>query len=51
MLALLCTILAIICWGIAVLAPSSPPFDRVRFIAAGLIAAWIPTLVHAAQTR
>ena len=51
MLGLFCAIAAVICWGIALAAPAAPPIDRARLIAAGLIAAWIPVLVHAAQTR
>jgi len=50
MLALICAVIAIVLWAFAVL-PVAPPFDRARIIAAGLVAAWIPVLVHAAQTR
>jgi hypothetical protein len=51
MLALICAVVAVVLWAIAALAPSAPPFDRARLIAAGLAFAWVPVLVHAAQTR
>ena len=51
MVTLICSIVAIVLWAIAALAPSAPPFDRVRLIAAGLVAAWVPVLVHAAQNH
>ena len=50
MLALICAIVAVVLWALAAL-PVAPPFDRPRLIAGGLLAAWIPVLVHAAQTR
>ena len=51
MLALICAIVAVVLWVIAAVPFGAPPFDRPRLIAAGLVAAWIPALVHAAQTR
>ena len=51
MLTLICAIVAVVLWAIAALAPNTLPYDRTRLIAAGLVAAWIPVLVHAAQTR
>lgn len=50
MLALICDIVAVVLWVFAVL-PVAPPFDRLRLIAAGLVAAWIPVLVHAIQSH
>ncbi|MEU0181788.1 hypothetical protein ABZ312_11455 [Streptomyces sp. NPDC006207] len=50
MLELICYLAALILAAIAVLAPNSPPFDRVRFLAAAFAAYVIPALVHAAQS-
>lgn len=50
MLTLICAIVAVVLWALAVL-PTALPVDRLQLIAAGLVAAWIPVLVHAAQTR
>ncbi len=49
MLDLICYLLALVLAGLAALAPNSPPFDRVRLLAAAFTAFVLPFVVHAAE--
>jgi hypothetical protein len=50
MLDLICYLIAVVIWGLSALTPNTTPaLDRVRMVAAGLVAFGIPFVVHAGQ--
>jgi hypothetical protein len=47
---LICYLIAVVIWGLAAIAPNATPaLDRVRMVAAGLVAFGIPFVIHAGQ--